>query len=100
MRFQVEIKVNEVPFLNGEKPIRAFADIEIEDLLLKDFRVYQVNGKPHVRNPFVSYKNKDGGLTFRQIIDLPPVVQAEVNALILEAYFRRTKELTHDRESQ
>lgn len=93
-------KVVEIRPTRKSGPLRAFVDIKIEGLLLKDFRVYQTNGKPSVRNPFVSYKNRDGELTFRQIIDLPPVVQTEVNALILEAYFRRTKERTYDRQSQ
>ena len=94
------VKVVEIRPTRKPGPLRAFADIEIEGLLLKDFRVYQTNGKPSIRNPFVSYKNKDGELTFRQIIDLPPMVQSEVNALILGAYFRRTKEQKHDRQSQ
>lgn len=94
------MKVIEIRKAGKPGPLRAFADIEIEGLLLRDFRVYQVDGKPYVRNPFVSYKNKDGRLTFRQIIDLPPMVQTEVHVLILEAYFRRTKEQGHDRQSQ
>jgi hypothetical protein len=94
------VRIVEIRQTRKPGPLRAFVDIGIEGLLLKDFRVYQSNGKPSVRNPFVSYKNKNGELTFRQIVDLPPVVQAEVNALILEAYFRRTREQTHDRQSQ
>jgi len=90
-----EVKVIEIRPVQKPGPFRAFADIEIDGLLLRDFRIYQMNGKPSIRNPFVSYKNKDGELTFRQIIDLPPMVQAEVNATILKAYFRRTKEQAH-----
>jgi hypothetical protein len=40
------VKVIEIRPTRKPGPLRAFADIEIEGLLLRDFRVYQVDGKP------------------------------------------------------
>lgn len=78
--------------LSHNKATRAFCDVGIDGITLRDFRVYQTNGKPTVRNPFTSYKDFDGNLKFRQIVDLPSNVQAEVNAIILTEFFRRLKE--------
>lgn len=85
-----------IRLLPGNKATRAFADLEIEGISIRDFRVYQTNGKPSVRNPFTAYKNSDGNLLFREIISLPPNVQAEVDALVLSEYFRRLKEPQND----
>ncbi|MGD0236948.1 MAG: hypothetical protein ABSC55_20745 [Syntrophorhabdales bacterium] len=81
--------------VHGSKPTRAFADLELDGITIRDFRVYQQNGKPAVRNPFSTYKDHEGSLTFREIISLPGTVQAEAHALILNAYFHRLKEMQH-----
>jgi hypothetical protein len=52
------VKVIEIRPTRKPGPLKAFADIEIEGLLLRDFRIYQVNGKPTVRNPFSTYKDQ------------------------------------------
>ena len=88
----MEIHVLELRLLPGNKTTKAFCDVRIGAITIRDFRVYQTNGKPSVRNPFTTYKDHDGNLSFRQILDLPSNVQAEVNALILSEYFRWLKE--------
>jgi DNA-binding cell septation regulator SpoVG len=91
----MKIEVLSVRLFPGHKTTRAFIDIRLDDVVIKDFRVIQNGGKPYVKAPFTTYKNQSGELCFRQIIDLPLMVQAEVNALILEAFFRRTREQSH-----
>ena len=93
------IEVLEIRLLPGSKATRAFADLQIDGIKVRDFRVMN-NGKPSVRNPFTAYKDHEGKLLFREIINLPPNVQAEVNALILSAYFRRLKEKTGEHTSE
>jgi len=92
----MKIEVLEIRFMKGDKAIRGFADIRMDDITVKDFRIYQVNGKPAVRNPFSTYKDADGTLKFRETISLPPNVKGEVDALIITEYFQRLKEKTND----
>jgi hypothetical protein len=88
----MDIAILEMRMLPGCKSTRAFCDLKIESITIRDFRVYQTNGKPSVRNPFSTYKDHEGNLTFREIVSLPPTVQTEAHALILSEYFRRLKE--------
>lgn len=94
-----QIKVLELrlfPFC--KKFVRAFADVQIGGLILKDFRVMQINGgKPYVKAPFTTYKDKTGQLRFRQIIDLPSEVRGQVDNAILHAFYQREKEQNHAR---
>lgn len=96
----MKIQLIEMRLLPGHKATKAFCDVEIGGITLRDFRIYQTNGSPSVRNPFTSYKDFDGNLKFRQIVDLPSNVQGEVNATILAEYFRRLKEKTYEQRPE
>lgn len=96
----MDVRVLEMPMLPNYKATRAFCDVEISGITIRDFRVYQTNGKSSVRNPFTSYKDSVGNLKFRQIVDLRSNIQAEINIIILGGYFRRLKENQHDQQSQ
>ena len=91
-----DIQILDVRLLPDYKATRAFCDVRIDDITIRDFRIYQANGKPSVRNPFSTYKDHEGHLTFREIISLPSTVQAETHALILSEYFRRLKEKNNE----
>lgn len=92
----MEIRILDVRLLPGNKTTRAFIDIRLDDVVIKDFRVIQNGGKPHVRVPFTTYKNQNGELCFRQIIDLPDEVRGQVDTAILSAFYRM-KETPHGR---
>jgi hypothetical protein len=92
------MKLLDLRLLPGEKATRAFVDLEINGLIVRDFRVYQINRIPTVQNPFNTYKDREGKLTFREIISLPAAVQAEAHALVLGEYFRRIKGATHGKQ--
>ena len=96
----MKIEIIEIRFMKGDKAIRGFADVRMDDITIKDFRIYHQNGKPTVRNPFSTYKDVDGSLKFRETISLPPNVKAEVDALIVTEYFRRLKEKTSEHKSE
>ena len=96
----MEIRVLEFRLLPGHKATRAFVDLEIGEIQIRDFRIYQTNGKPSVRNPFTVYKDVDGNLKFRQLVSLPSNVEAEVHSMILSEYFRRLKENRNDDRSR
>ena len=96
----MKIEILEVRFMKGEKAVRGFADVRMDDITVKDFRIYHQNGRPTVRNPFSTYKDGDGTLKFRETISLPPNVKAEIDALIITEYFRRLKETQHEQQPE
>ncbi len=91
------VKVVEIRKTRKPGPLRAFADIEIGDVVIKDFRVMQDNGRPYVKAPFSTYRDKDGEMKFRQIVILPDELRGRIDNLILSEYYLREKERQNDR---
>jgi DNA-binding cell septation regulator SpoVG len=86
----MEIKVIDIRFLpdNG-KSMRAFADVQFDSIVIRDFRIMKEEGKrPYVKLPFSTYKDQTGQLKFRTTIVLPDEVRGEVDLTILNAYHR------------
>jgi len=81
-----------------ESGLRGFADIRLDVVTIRDFRIFQRNGKPYVQAPYTTLK-KDGALQFHPIIDLPGELRAQVDTAILTAYFRE-KEKEHGQQSE
>ncbi len=98
----MNLTVKDIRFLplNSNKATKAFIDLAIDGIIIRDFRIYQTNGKPSVRNPFISYRDHEGKLTFREIVILPPNVEAEAHSLLLSEFFRRSKEQPHEQRLQ
>jgi DNA-binding cell septation regulator SpoVG len=81
-----------------ESGLRGFADIRIDSVTVRDFRIFQHNGKPYVQVPHTTFK-KDGVLQFHPIVDLPGELRAQVDTAILTAYFGE-KEKKHGQQSE
>ena len=89
----MKIDVLSVRLFPGHKATRAFIDIRLDYVVIKDFRVIQNGGKPHVKAPFTTYKNQNGELCFRQIIDFPDEVRGRIDAAILSAFYREKEQI-------
>jgi len=87
----VEIKVLEIRQNNGGKT-RAFVDISLNDIVIRDFRILEEHGKPHVKIPYLTYRAKDGQMRFRDVLIFPPRVREEIDSAILSAFFRWERE--------
>ena len=82
-----EVKVIEIRPLNDGRPLRAFVDVQLGDVVLRDLRVMKENGKRlYVKVPFSTYKDQTGQLKFRPIVVLPDEVRGEIDLAILNAY--------------
>jgi hypothetical protein len=55
-------------------------------------------GKPYVKVPFTTYKDRAGELRFRQIIDLPDAVRGQIDVAILNAFYQREKEINDGKQ--
>lgn len=80
-----------------ESGLRGFADIRLDAVTIRDFRIFQRNGKPYVQAPYTTLK-KDGALQFHPIIDLPGELRAQVDTAILTAYFREKENRDADQK--
>lgn len=97
---QMEVKVLEIRLMPPERPLKAFVDIKIRGLVIKDFRVLKEDGKrPYVKVPFVTYKDQTGQLKFKPIVVLPDEVRGEVDLAILNAY-QREMELSDGKQKR
>lgn len=82
-----EVKVIEIRPFNDGRPVRAFVDIQLGNVVIRDFRVMKENSKRlYVKVPFSTYKDQTGQLKFRPIVVLPDEVRGEIDLAILNAY--------------
>lgn len=70
-----------------ESGLRGFADIKLDDILIRDFRITQRTGRPIVEVPHTTYK-KNGQIKFNPVVTFPDELKAQVDTVILTAYFR------------
>lgn len=96
----MDIQILDFRPLPDAKSLRAFVDVRIGNITLRDFRVMQDNGKPYIRAPHTTYKDHTGTLRFRQIVDLPDEVRGEVDTLILSEYYHRAMEDRNERRKE
>jgi hypothetical protein len=64
----------------------AFADLRVNDVVIRDFRIFKQNGKPFVQTPYTTMK-KGGRLHFHSIVDFPEELKVEINARLITAFF-------------
>jgi len=96
----MNIEVLGIRFTNGSRTTKAFVDIKIGDIVIRDFRVCQNNGKIYIQNPYNCYKDADGKIKYHRIVDLPPNLLAEVNGTVLVEYLRRLREKKNEQQQR
>jgi hypothetical protein len=57
----------------------------------------QDNGRPYVKAPFSTYRDKDGEIKFRQVVILPDELRGRIDNLILSEYYLREKERQNEK---
>lgn len=87
MSFQVEIKVIEIRFLNGDKPLKAFVDVQVGNWLIYDWRITKQDGqRAWVSIPQTSWKDKDGKVRYRALLSIPGELKQRIEVAILSAW--------------
>jgi DNA-binding cell septation regulator SpoVG len=83
----VKIEVTSLRLVDPkESGLRGFADVKVDSILIRDFRILQRNGKPFVEGPHTTRK-KDGQMFFNQIVTFPEELRVQVETAILTAFF-------------
>ena len=70
-----------------ESGLRGFADVKLDTILIRDFRIIQRNGKPFIEGPHTTFK-KNGQMMFNQIVNFPDELRVRIDTAILTAFFR------------
>ena len=95
----MNIRVVEIRPLSDGRPLKAFVDIQLGNVVIRDFRVMKENGKRlYVKVPFSTYKDQTGHLKFRPIVVLPDEVRGEIDLAILNAYQREMEKMENEKD--
>ena len=87
------IRVIEIRPLKGGRPLRAFADVQVGDWVIHDFRIIKQDGqKAFVSPPQVSWKDPETGeIKFKGILTIPPEQKQRIDIEILSAFQREVE---------
>ena len=86
------IRVVEIRPLNNGRPLKAFADVQVGDWIVKDWRIWQQNGRAYVSVPQCSWKDPSTGrIKFKPILTIPDDQLEKIQTAILYAYHRETE---------
>lgn len=82
------IEVIEIRLLNGNRPLKGFADVKLGDIIIRDFRIIKQNGqRAFVSPPQVSWKDPDTGeIKFKGVLTIPPEQKQRIDLEILSAF--------------
>jgi hypothetical protein len=85
----MDVEILGIRPLNNDKPLKAFVDVRLYDLIIRDFRVIQENGcNAYVESPQIVWRGQGGVKQFKSFITLPKGVKQRVDALILAEFFK------------
>jgi hypothetical protein len=83
----LEIKVIEIRFLNDGRPLKAFADVQVGDWIIHDWRIIKHDGqRAWVSVPQASWKDRDGKIKYRALLSIPGELKQHIEVAILSAW--------------
>lgn len=92
----MKIEVTSIKLVDPkESGLRGFADVRLDDILIRDFRITQKNGRLHAEVPHTTYK-KNGQIMFNPIVSFPSELKVRVETSILTRYFREKEQTDED----
>lgn len=85
---EMDIQVLEVRLLPGDRPLKAFCDVKVNDWIIHDFRVIKQNGqRAFISPPQVSWKDPEiGEIKYKGILTIPPEQKQRIDVEILSAF--------------
>ena len=96
-----EIKILELRLLPGDKPLRAFVDVQLGQWIIREWRVIKDNGKRvWVAPPQLSWKGPDGRIQYKTIVTLPDELKGEIDRIILNRYIGEMEKEANENHSE
>ncbi len=93
-----KVTVIEIRLTRKPGPLRAFADAQIGNVIVTDFRVFQENGEQaRVEMPTATWRDtKNRELRFKPVITLPGDLKGRIESEILSCYYRAMERNEND----
>ena len=83
----MDIRIIEIRLLPGNRSLKAFADIQLDDIVIREFRVIKENGKrPWIVSPQISWKDQGGQIKYKTVITFPDELKGEIDRVILNRF--------------
>ena len=83
----IEIKVIEIRPLNDGRPLKAFADIQVGDWIIYEWRIVKKDGqRAWVSVPMASWKDRDHKVRYRALLSIPDELKQRIEVAILSAW--------------
>ena len=84
----MDVRVIEIRLMSGDRPLKAFCDVKVNDWLVHDFRIIRQNGqKAFVSPPQVSWKDPETGeIKYKGILTIPPEQKQSIDVEVLSAF--------------
>jgi DNA-binding cell septation regulator SpoVG len=91
----MEIQVIQTRLLPGDRSLKAFCDVRVNDWLIHDFRIIKQNGqRVFVSPPQVSWKDPETGqIKYKGVLTIPSEQKQSINIEILSAFQREMENL-------
>ena len=86
-----ELELLDIRVLNGNTPLKAFADLRFKDLnlVIRDWRIIQQEGaKMYVASPQNTWKAPNGEMRYKSTITMPDRLRQKIELLVLPEYER------------
>jgi len=81
------VKVIEIRLLSDGRPLKAFADVQVGDWIIHDWRIIKHDGqRAWVSVPQASWKDQDGKVKYRALLSIPGELQQRIEVAILSAW--------------
>ena len=82
------VKVIELRMVNNNRPLKAFADVDVGGWIIRDFRIIKQNGgRAYVSPPQTSWKDPETRqIMFKGILTIPAEQKQLIELAILTAY--------------
>lgn len=82
-----EVKVIEIRSITDGRPLKAFADVQVNDWVIYDWRIVKHDGqRAWVSLPQVSWKDRDGKVKYRALLSIPGELRQRIEVAILSAW--------------
>lgn len=87
-----EIQVLKVIRLPGDRTLKAYVDVQVDDWIIYDWRILQRPGERlQVSVPQVTYRDKEGTVRFRALLSIPRDLRQRIEVAILSAWEKELK---------
>ncbi len=81
------IRIIDIRLIDNGKPLKAFADVLVNGIEIRDFRVIQEpKCKAYVISPQTAWKGHQGKPNFKPIISMPSAIKWQIESAILVEY--------------